>query len=350
MIFSLTEFPLRNKTVLVRVDYNVPLKNNKVTDNTKIKASLLTLRYLLQKECQIVLATHLGRPQGKVVSKLTTTPLIKELKKLLPKKTKITKLSDCVGEKIKKRITKGKSKEIFMLENLRFHKEEKANSSAFAYSLASLADFYINDAFAVSHRQHASVDAITKFIPAAQGFLLRKEINHLSKVLKPKKPLVWIIGGIKKDKLTTIKQLAKKADHILIGSGFVNLIKKSTKKIILPLDLNQEKDIGPKTITLFQSHLKKAKTIVWNGPLGQFEKPPFAVGSKKIARFISRLKATTIIGGGETSEMIHQFKLAHKMTWVSTGGGASLSFLTGKKLSAIKALEKNYKKFKKKIT
>lgn len=349
-LFLLTDFPLRDKTVLVRVDYNVPVRNKSVVDNTKLNASLTTILYLLQKNCKIILATHLGRPKGKPVPELKTNILVNELKKILPKRTKVTKLAGCVGEEIKKRIEKGKNKEIFLLENLRFYPGEKKNSVVFARALASLADFYINNAFAVSHRKHASVHAITKFIPSAQGFFFRKEINKLSPVLKPKKPLVWLVGGIKKDKLLTLKYLLKKADHVLVGSGLAPFLKnKKHKKLVLPVDSNQERDIGHETITLYKKYLKKAKTIVWNGPLGQFEDKKFTVGSKKIARFIAKLQATTIIGGGETSEMIKKFKLAKKMTWVSTGGGASLEFLIGKKLPALKALEKNYKKFKKKL-
>jgi 3-phosphoglycerate kinase len=348
--FYLTHLPLRDKTVFVRVDYNVPLKNKRVQDNTKIKASLPTIRYLLQKDCKIVLATHLGRPKGKIIPALRTNLLAKELKKLLPKKIKITKLNDCVGSKIKKRIERGKNKGIFLLENLRFHKEEKENSLAFAHSLADLADFYANNAFAVSHRKHASVHAITKFLPSAPGFLLKKEITQLNQVLKPEHPLIWLLGGIKKDKIPALKYLLKKADYILVGSGLYHFLRnKKHKKLILPVDLNKEFDIGPKTIALYKSYLKKAKTIVWNGPLGQFEKKRFAAGSQKIASFITRLKTTNIIGGGETSEMIKKFKLTKKMTWVSTGGGACLEFLTGKKLPGIEALKKNYKKFKRKV-
>jgi len=348
--FSLTHLPLKDKTVFVRVDYNTPIKNKKVQDNTKIKVSLPTIKYLLQKNCKIILATHLGRPKGKVVSGLKVNLLAKELKKLLPKTVKITKQNDCIGKKVKEKITKGKNKEIFLLENLRFHKEEKENSLAFARSLADLADFYINNAFAVSHRKHASVDAITQFLPSAPGSFFKREINQLSKALKPKRPLVWILGGVKEDKLLALKQLAKKADYILVGSGLYHLLKhEKHRKIILPPDLNNNLDIGPKTIVLYKKHLKNAKTIVWNGPLGQFEKKKFANGSQKIARFISTLKAATILGGGEPSEMIKKFKLAKKMPWVSTGGGASLEFLTGKKLPGIKALERNYKKFRRKV-
>jgi len=392
--FSLTNLPIKNKTILVRVDYNVPIKNKKIQDNTKIKASLPTLNYILKNNCKIILATHLGRPKGKTTSKLKTNPLAKELKKLLPKE-KITKLNDCLGKEIKNRIQKAKPRQIFLLENLRFYREEEQNDFAFAHSLADLADFYVNNAFAVSHRKHASISAITKFIPSAPGLLLKKEIFQLSKALKPKKPFTWIIGGAKPDKINLIKKALKKTDYILIGGALAfsflkakgfqvgmsltdtksiklaqKILKnKKARKIILPLDLvvashptsqTQTKifpvdqipinkigfDLGPQTIKLFKTYLKKSKTIVWNGPLGYFELKRFQKATKSIALFLSKLRATTIIGGGETSEAIHQLKLAKKMTHLSTGGGASLAFLTGKKLPGIKALEENYKKFK----
>jgi 3-phosphoglycerate kinase len=347
-LFSLRDLPLKDKTVLVRVDYNIPLKKGKVKDNTKIKASLPTIKYLLRNNCKIILATHLGRPKGKKISALKTNSLARLLKRLLPGK-KIVKLNGCVEKGIKKRIEDGKNKEIFLLENLRFYKGEKENSLVFARSLANLADFYVNNAFAVSHRKHASVHAITKFIPSCMGLLMEKEISQLSKILKPKKPLIWILGGIKKDKTSVLKYLLIKADYVLVGSGLYPFLKnKKHKKIVLPVDLNLKKDIGSETINLYKIYLMKAKTIIWNGPLGKFEERKFAKGSKIIAGFIAKLKAVSIIGGGETSEMINKFGLSKKMTWVSTGGGASLEFLLGKKLQGVKALEKNYKKFKKK--
>ncbi len=347
-VFSLTDLPLKDKTVFVRVDYNVPLKKGKVKDNSKLKASLPTIKYLLKKNCKIVLATHLGRPKGKKISVLKTDSLARVLKRLLPGK-KIVKLNGCVEKKIKKSIESGKNKEIFLLENLRFYKAEKENSPAFARALAGLAEFYVNDAFAVSHRKHASVHAVTKFIPSALGLLMEKEIDQLSKILKPKKPLIWILGGVKKDKTSVLKYLLRKANYVLIGSGLYPFLKnKQHQKLVLPADLNQEKDIGPETIDLYKIYLRKAKTIVWNGPLGKFEDKKFLLGSKRIAQFIAKRKAVSVIGGGETSEMINKFKLGKRMTWVSTGGGACLEFLLGKRLPGIKTLERNYKRFGKK--
>ncbi|MBU0460295.1 MAG: phosphoglycerate kinase [Nanoarchaeota archaeon] len=396
--FSLINFPLENKTVLLRVDYNVPLEKRKVVDNSKIKLSLPTIKYLLEKNCKIVLATHLGRPQGKINPELKVDPIVKELKKLLPKQT-ITKFNHCFGQEIKQKIKKAEAKQIFLLENLRFYPEEKNNDPVFAHSLANLADVYINEAFSNSHRQHASMSAITRFLPAFPGPQLEKEIFFLNKALKPKKPAVWIIGGGKLDKVKFVEQALKKADQVLLGGALafpflrangirigmskidahaVRLAKKILqkrkfrKKITLPIDFvvakklspreetavvnyNEIKseqitlDLGPKTVELFKKHLTKAKTIVWNGPLGYFEYVKFAQATKEIGRFLGKLDCLKIAGGGETATAINKFHLAHNFTHVSTGGGASLMFLSGEKLPALKALEKNYTKFRKKI-
>lgn len=393
-MFSLSNFHLADRTVLVRVDYNVPLKNGKVSENYKIKASLPTIKFLLANDCKIILATHLGRPEGKVVPELKVDPLAKELQSLLPK-IKIFKLNDCIGKEIKEEISQGKKRQIFFLENLRFYKEEEENDPAFAHSLAELADFYINDAFGVSHRKHASVEAITHFLPSLPGLLLEKEIYHLQKVLKAERPSVWILGGAKLNKVELIQQAFKKADQILIGgalafsflkakgysigmskidAGSVQIAKQllkssSAKKIILPLDFVVTKklayqtkteivnckeitfdqvalDIGPKTIELFKKILSRAKTVVWNGPLGYFESAQFAAGTKEIGRFLGKIKALKVAGGGETSEMIYKFQLEHNFSHVSTGGGAALTFLSGKPMPGLIALEKNYLKYK----
>ncbi len=395
--FAAAEFPLEKKTVLLRVDFNVPIKNREVADNQKIKSSLPTILYLLQKKCKIVLATHLGRPEGKVVPELRVDPLARELQKLLPR-AKIIKLNDCIGREIKEEIEKSPPGRIFLLENLRFYKEEEENDLAFAHSLSSLADIYINDAFAVSHRKHASVHAVTQFLPAVAGVSLKKEIQQLSKALHPKRPSVWIIGGAKLDKIELLNQALKKADHLLIGgalafaflkakgiavglsktdTGSVELAGKilkkwSARKIILPLDFivadrfsstaktgivvfNQilpqqiALDLGPKTIELFQCYLQKANTVFWNGPLGYFEWSKFAKSTKEIGRFLGKLSATTICGGGETSEALYKFHLQHGITHISSGGGAALEFLSGRKLPGIEALEENYKKFNKRF-
>jgi len=389
----LTDLNLKNKKVIVRTDWNVPFNKNKILDDTKIKLSLPTIKYLLQKNCKIIICTHLGRPKGKVNSKLSIASLTKELKKLLPK-NKIIKLNNCIGKDIKEKIEKGKSKTIFVLENLRFYKEEMENDYAFAHSLANLADFYINDAFGVSHRKHASVSAITKFISGSIGFLFKEEIKHLNQVIKPKKPLTWIIGGAKLDKIELIEKALKKANHILIGGALAFsflkaqgfhvgmsktdttsirrakkiLKKRAAKKIVLPIDavtashsntkstivsVNQMPthqigfDIGPKSVKLFKKYIDASKTIIWNGAVGYFEVKPFDKSTKSLANFLAKHSGVKIIGGGETSEMIRNLKLDKKMTHVSTGGGATLEFITTGKLAAISALQKNYKLFKK---
>lgn len=394
--FELIKFPLEGKTVLLRVDFNVPMKEGKIMDNHKIRFSLETINHLLEKNCKIVIITHLGRPEGKVVHELKTAPLSEELKSLLPT-IKINVLPDCIGKEVRELIRKGTSKEIFLLENLRFYKEEEENDIAFAHALASLADVYVNDAFGV-HGKHASVDSVTKFLPSAAGFLIEQEIQQLSKALHPEKPSVWLMGGTKLDKVDLIKQALKKADKILIGGALAFsflrakgfsvgqskidltsiatarkiLKKRQAKKIILPLDfvaadsfssmakteivgggeIPVDKiclDLGPKTIQLFKRHLRQARTIVWNGPLGYFEWAKFATATREIARFISSLTATSICGGGETTAAIEKYHLQHKMTHVSTGGGSALLFLSGKKIPAITALEKNYRRFRKRV-
>jgi len=392
-MFSIEDFPLHSKTVLLRVDYNVPINKNKVTNNSRIRASLPTIKYLLSQNCKIVILTHLGRPNGKIVPELNVGPLAKELQKLLPK-TKVIKLNNCIGEEIKQKINLAKSKQIIMLENLRFYKEEEENDLSFAHSLATLGDVYINDAFSNSHREHASMDAITLFLPAVAGLLMEKEIKYLSQALSPKKPTIWIMGGAKLDKTALLEQAFKNAENILVGGALAfSFLKtkgillgmsktdlasveiatkimesRNASKIILPVDFvvadsfsrkaktsiasfNEIKtgqmalDIGPKTVELFKSHLSKAKTIIWNGPLGYCEWAPFALATKEIGRYLGKINAIKIAGGGETEEVLEKFQLLHNFTHVSTGGGAALSFLSGDTLPGILALRNNYKKF-----
>jgi len=385
------------KKVFLRVDFNVPIEKNKVLDNIRIKTALPTIRALLEKNCTIILATHLGRPEGKVVEEWRVAPLVKELQKELPT-IKITYVQDCIGAEVNKAIESSSPQEIIFLENLRFYREEEDNNLAFANILVSQADFYVNEAFAVSHRANASIGAITNFLPSAAGILFDKEVNNLSCALKPQKPAVWILGGAKLDKIDLIKQALDKADYILIGGalafsflkskGFnVGLSKvdaesiqnaakilklRKARKIILPIDVvvaenfsartkyrvvntkempNSEMglDIGPKTVELFKEYLHQAKTIVWNGPLGYFEWAQFAHSTQEIARFIGQVPAISICGGGETAEAMRKFYLEHDFTYISTAGGAAVAFLSGKELPGISALEKNYNRYKKKF-
>lgn len=393
--FTLHTYPVQNRTVLVRVDYNVPLKNGKVTDNARIKATLPTLHCLLDHHCKIILATHLGRPEGRVVEEWRLDPIAKELQHLL--KRPVIKLDDCLGAEIKQRIVKGKLGQIFLLENLRFYKEEEDNNPVFAHSLASLADVYVNDAFSASHRAHASIVGIPHFLPALAGFLLEKEIAYLSKALHPERPSVWILGGAKLDKVEFFQQALQRADIILVGGALafpflraqgysigmsrcngeaVRVAKdilrtrgKGAKKLVLPIDFvvaddfsltaksrivsateipttSFGLDIGPQTVELFKRYLEKARTIVWNGPLGYFEWEKYSRGTKEIGRYIAALPAVSIIGGGETAAAMHKFHLDLKLTHVSTGGGAAIEFLAGKRLPGMEVLERSYGGFR----
>ncbi|MBI2573770.1 phosphoglycerate kinase [Candidatus Woesearchaeota archaeon] len=398
--FLLSTFPLEYKTVFLRVDYNVPLdnkKNPKVLDNTKIKESLPTILFLLQKKCKIILATHIGRPEGKVVETLRVAPVVKELRRLLHRYQKYTVLAapDSIGKEVVTKIAKMKPESILFLENLRFYQQEEDNDPAFAHTLADFAEVYVNDAFGTSHRAHASVEAITHFLPSMAGFLLEKEIYYLGKALNPAHPAVWVMGGAKLSKVELMKKAMLKADYILVGGALAfaflkvqgksvgmskidatalqtakELLKnKNASKLLFPVDfaiassmdlratrsvvesnkippLAFALDIGPRTIELYTSYLHKARTVVWNGPLGYFESTRFAQGTRDIARVMSTLSATTICGGGETEEAIRKFRLEHTMTHVSTGGGACLEFLEGKKLPALEALLQNYITFK----
>jgi len=390
----LQDYPIEEKKVLVRVDYNVPIEKGHVTDDRRIRASLPTIEYLLSKRCRIILATHLGRPEGKVVSELKLDALTTELQKLLPDQT-VIKLDDCIGPEVRQKVESGSHKQIFLLENLRFYQEEENNNPAFAHALASLADVYVNEAFSVSHRAHASVQAITHFLPGVAGFQLQKEIQNLSKALRPLRPAVWIMGGAKLDKLLLVQKALDTADYILVGGALAFaflkaqgipvgmskidvdsverakeiLQKKEARKIILPLDfvvvekfssrapckvvrfnqINNTQmglDLGPATIKLFEQYLRKAQTIVWNGPLGYYEWANFALATKEIGRYIGKLTAISICGGGETADALHNFYLDHHFTHVSTGGGAALEFLSGIKLPGLVALEENEQKFR----
>jgi len=380
---------LTGKKVLVRCDFNVPQDAGlKITDDIRIRASLPTIKYILsQKPKKIILMSHLGRPDGKVVEKYSLKPVAIRLKELLGLDVKM--LDDCVGDAIKQEIDNAREI-IFLLENLRFHAEEENNDAAFARGLAGLADIFVNDAFGTAHRSHASTEGVAHYLTSAAGLLLEKEINYLGKSLdKPQKPFMVILGGAKvSDKIGVIENLLPRADEIIIGGGMAytflkaqgkqignsklekdkldiakGILEKAAQKnvrISLPVDNvvtdNIEAasnvktvgedipegyiavDIGPKTIDKYCVILSEAKTIVWNGPLGIFEKEVFAAGTKKIAQFIAGLKATTVIGGGDTAAAVAKFGLEDKMTHISTGGGASLEFLEGKVLPGIAAL------------
>ncbi len=388
---TIKELPLEGKRVLIRVDFNVPLKEGKVTDSTRISAALPTIRYALERNAKVILMSHLGRPDGQVVEKLRMKPVAEVLSKLIGKP--VQTVQDCVGPEAQTAAGNLKPGEILLLENLRFHPEEEANDSCFAKALAKLGDVYLNDAFGTAHRAHASTAGVAEYIPSAAGFLMQKELDALGVVVSnPARPYFLILGGAKvSDKIKLIDHLIDKVDTILIGGGMqytffaaqgiptgdspVEKDHLSTAKavmvkakekgvtVLLPLDHviadkfapdAQRKvtekpgmpdgwggmDIGPKTIALFNEALKKAKTVLWNGPLGVFEMDRFADGTKSVAQTVAGLNAVTVVGGGDTAAAITQFGLADKMTHVSTGGGASLEFLEGRVLPGVAALSK----------
>jgi len=386
---TIKDLDLNGKRVIMRVDFNVPLDGNlNITDDTRIRATVPTIKYALDKGARLILMSHLGRPDGKAVAKYSLAPCAQRLGEILGKQVKMAK--DCVGTEVKSMADALKPGECLLLENLRFHAEEEANDAGFAKELASLGDVYVNDAFGTAHRAHASTEGVTKYLRSAAGFLLEKEIEYLEgKVSDPAKPFVTILGGAKvSDKIGVIENLLDKVDAILIGGGMAytfyaaqgkqigaskvekdkidiarSLLEKAKNagvNVVLPVDnviadkfdANADSklvgdqipdgwmglDVGPKTVEAFKAVLKDAKTIVWNGPLGVFEMDKFSKGTEEVAKYIATLKAISIIGGGDTAAAIAKFKLEDKMTHISTGGGASLEYLEGKVLPGIKAL------------
>ena len=384
---------LIGKKALVRVGFNVPIEKGKIKDDYKIVESLPTIRFLLRHKCKVIIMTHLGRPMGskklEVRSKkcYSVKPIAARLGRMLGKKVKF--VDDCVGFKVGTEVSKMKNGDILMLENLRFHKGEEINSKKFAKELAGLADIYVNDAFSVSHRNHASVNVIKKSLPSYAGILLEQEFINLNKVLRPRKPLILVIGGAKiATKIKLIKKLYKKTHRILIGGALANnffvahkleigksLVDKQSikfakiwkkKNVILPIDVvvcskkdgtgkiavknvyTVKKneiilDIGPETIRLYNSFIKKAKTIIWNGPMGMFEQDHFKHGTLAIARVIAaRSGGSTfgVVGGGETVEALKMTKMLDYVDWVSTGGGAMLAYLGGERMPGLAGIVK----------
>lgn len=388
---TVKDIDLKDKKVLVRCDFNVPMDENKnITDNRRIVAALPTIKYLLEQNCKVVLCSHLGRPKGEVKPEFSLTPVAKELSSLLGKEVSMAK--DVIGEDAKTKVANLENGEIILLENLRFHREETDNDPEFAKQLASFGEIFVNDAFGTAHRAHASTEGVTHYLPAVAGFLIEKELQFLGNALEnPKRPFVAILGGAKvSDKIGVIDSLLEKVDTLMIGGGMaytffkaqgygvgsslceedkcdlaLELMAKARDKgvnMILPIDTKIGKefkpdtesktvawtdipdgwegfDIGEKTIAMFRKELDKAKTVVWNGPLGLFEFEQFAIGTDAIAHKLANLTdVTTIIGGGDSAAAVEKAGLASKITHVSTGGGASLEFLEGKKLPGIEAL------------
>lgn len=373
---SIRDVEVRNKKVFLRVDFNVPLKDGKITDANRIKNSVPTIKYLLDNDAKIIIGTHVGRPEGKVNTEFSTVPMAQELAKMLGQKITVT--DHVINDKVLlEKIDAMQPKDIIVLGNLRYHPEEELNNHMFAKKLASYADIYVNDAFAVSHRSNASVDAITSYLPSYSGLLLESEITSLSLLLKnPQPPFVLIIGGAKvADKAGLIKTLAQKADKILIGGAVANtfllakgeemsqslvekemvedckkMIEEFGDKIILPVDTVKDgeginfkiMDIGPKTIVEFRSKIINAGSIFWNGNLGYTEDERFAAGTRAIAKAIEENTfGTKVAAGGDTVGFLDQNNMQKSYSFVSTGGGAALEFLAGEKLPGIEALNKN---------
>lgn len=388
---TVKDIDLKGKKVLVRCDFNVPMDEQKnITDNTRIVAALPTIKYLLENDCAIILCSHLGRPKGEFKPEFSLQPVAKELSRLLDKEIIMAK--DVIGEDATSKAADLKQGEILLLENVRFHREETDNDPEFSKKLANLAEVYVNDAFGAAHRAHSSTAGVAEFLPAVSGFLIEKELKFLGNaVSNPERPFVAILGGAKvSDKIGVIDSLLEKVDTLLIGGGMaytffkaqgygvgdsiceldkldlaLDLMKKAKDKgvnLVLPVDTKIGKefkpdteskivpwteipdgwegfDIGTKTIEMFTEELKKAKTVIWNGPLGLFEFDQFAIGTSSIAKVLSEIDAMTIIGGGDSAAAVKKAGLEEKMTHISTGGGASLEFLEGKKLPGIECLQ-----------
>ena len=388
---TVKDIDLKGKIVLVRCDFNVPLdENQNITDNTRIVAALPTIKYLLENNCSVVLCSHLGRPKGEVKPEFSLKPVAKELSRLLDKEVIMAK--DVVGEDATSKAKALQPGQILLLENVRFHREETDNDPEFSKKLASMAEIFVNDAFGAAHRAHSSTVGVASYLPAVSGLLIEKELQFLGNALNnPERPFVAILGGAKvSDKIGVIDSLLEKVDTLMIGGGMaytffkaqgyevgnsicevdkLDLAKEAMAKakergvkLMLPVDTKVGKefkpdteskvvawteipegwegfDVGPKTIEMFKEELQKAKTVVWNGPLGLFEFDQFAIGTNEIAETLSKIDATTIIGGGDSAAAVRKAGLQDKMTHISTGGGASLEFLEGKKLPGIECLQ-----------
>ena len=388
---TIRDIEVEGKRVLVRVDFNVPLdmKTGAITDDSRIRAALPTIRYLVDHRAKVILCSHLGRPEGKVVEELRMAPIAQRLSQLtnLP----VSTASDCIGADVEKAVSTLKEGDILLLENIRFHTEEEANDPSFAQALAKLADIYVDDAFGTAHRAHASTVGIAKYLPAVAGFLMEKELKALGSLLtNPEHPFGALLGGAKvSDKIGLIQNISDKVDLLLIGGGMAatflkaqgyevglslvetdkqglahelmeaakrkgisllvpadvmvanSISAEATGEIVPIADIPTDKsivDIGPKTVELFSQQIRQCQTVFWNGPMGVYEIPQFARGTKAMVELLASMKATTVIGGGSTAEIVEEMNLTHKMTHVSTGGGASLNFLKGKSLPGVSVL------------
>jgi len=375
--------------VFVRVDFNVPLENGRITDDTRIRETLPTIRHLMERGAKIILASHLGRPKGKVVEELRLTPVARRLSELLGKP--VQKADEAVGDAVKAKVAALGDGDVLLLENVRFYPGEEANDPELARAFAELADLYVNDAFGAAHRAHASTEGIARYLPAVAGLLMEKEITVLGRALhNPDRPLTAIVGGAKvKDKIDVIDKMIEIADNVLIGGGlvytflkaqgkeignslvddskleaalgFIDKARRLGKNFMMPVDFVvadrfaadantrvvgadeipagwEGLDIGPKTAAAYADVIRASKMVVWNGPMGVFEMEPFARGTRAVAQACAETAAYTVIGGGDSAAAVEKFGLADKMDHISTGGGASLEFMEGKVLPGVAAL------------
>lgn len=386
---TIKDIDIKNKRVLIRVDFNVPLEGTKITDDTRIKESLPTIQYALSQGAKVVLMAHLGRPKGKPTPEFSLKPVAEHLSKVLAKPVEL--LPDCVGPQVEAKAKAMRSGDVVLLENLRFHSEEEKNDPAFAKQLAALGEVYVDDAFGACHRAHASTEGVAKYLPSVAGLLMAKEITYFDKILQnPDRPFVAIMGGAKvNDKIKVIDSLLEKVNTLLIGGGMAytfvkaeglpigsskldeeglklvpGILEKAKKKgvkVIVSHDwviadgFKEDAktkladnsipdgwmglDIGPKTIESFKKELSTAKLVLWNGPLGVFEWSAFEKGTKAIAEYLTQTKATVVVGGGDSAAAIKKYGLENKVAHVSTGGGASLEYLEGEVLPGIACLQ-----------
>jgi len=394
---TIADIDPKGKRIFVRVDFNVPLEGDRITDDTRIRAALPTLKNLLDRGAALIVASHLGRPKGKPDPAQSLAPVARRLSELLGRPVKM--LSDCVGPEVEAAVNTMKPGDVVMLENLRFHAEEEKGDETFAKQLAALADIYVNDAFGAAHRAHASTSVMAKFLPAVAGLLMGREVEMLTKVLdSPERPFVSILGGVKA-KIAVIENLMKKVDTLIIGGGMAYTFLKAQgkeigksvldeenfetatrilqqasggkPKLMLPVDVvvttpggvefkpsikfvegspvevvptsaipadRMGVDIGPETRKLYADEIKRAKRVVWNGPMGIFEIPRFAEGTRAVAQAVADSDSMSVVGGGDSAAAIEQMGFADRVTHVCTGGGASLEFLEGKELPGIAAL------------
>ena len=383
---TIRDLEVQGKRVLVRVDFNVPMQDGQITDDRRIRESLPTIQYLLERGAKVILMSHLGRPKGKRDPQYSLRPVAQHLSELLGRPVRF--LEDCVGEAVEQAVQAMAPGEVALLENLRFHPEEEANDADFARALARLGDLYVNDAFGSAHRAHASTEGVAHHLPAVAGFLMEKELRYLGSILtQPERPFVAILGGAKvHDKIGVIQNLLPKVDRLLIGGGMAftflkaqgyeigrslldsegiefarRVLQEADQKIVLPVDVvvapspeaetqaqvvpidqippdQMGLDIGPQTVARFSEMIRSARTIVWNGPLGLFERATFAAGTRGVLQAVAESGATSILGGGDTAAAAEQLGFADRITHISTGGGAALEFLEGRTLPGVAVL------------